>query len=276
MWYYMDKNVRIGPIDDQQIQELVNSRKVNSTTYVWTEGLTAWTPARNTRLASFLPSTIPSISSAPSQGTPFQASAVSMGTPANKYNVQLLIQPPSNQKFSPVPIKEGRLPVIITDIKAYSNNAQVNASTSYVSRFISSLKESNLFLDAGSGLVDFGDSNRRYHKMVITAFESTDQHKGELYTKNILVIIAGIIFFPLFLVFLFLKYDVDIRQKLVVEFTTAEGAKAAFEADTLGRVQVGVLSNAHDAGLNLGGSVVTSNINSIMNQLIAAKDSLNI
>jgi uncharacterized RDD family membrane protein YckC len=61
-WYYVDAGQQAGPVDDTQLQELVNSGKVLPETLVWQEGMANWQPYQEVkrpglRLASASPST---------------------------------------------------------------------------------------------------------------------------------------------------------------------------------------------------------------------------
>jgi hypothetical protein len=88
------------------------------------------------------------------------------------------------------------------------------------------------------------------------------------------MVIAGIIFFPLMIIFFFLKNKVDFTQELSIEFISSNGTRMDFSAKTIGRVKVGILSNKEIAGLTLGGSVSTSNINSVINQVLINRDKI--
>jgi len=51
MWYYVENNKQMGPVDETQIATLVQIGSVKRTTKVWREGMQEWTDAAQTELA---------------------------------------------------------------------------------------------------------------------------------------------------------------------------------------------------------------------------------
>jgi hypothetical protein len=45
-WYYVEAGQQAGPVQEQQLQELVLAGKIQADTLVWHEGMTAWAPYR--------------------------------------------------------------------------------------------------------------------------------------------------------------------------------------------------------------------------------------
>ncbi|MEO0497549.1 MAG: DUF4339 domain-containing protein, partial [Pseudomonadota bacterium] len=45
MWYYADGQEQRGPVSDQEVSALMQSRTVRPETLVWREGQAAWQPA---------------------------------------------------------------------------------------------------------------------------------------------------------------------------------------------------------------------------------------
>jgi uncharacterized RDD family membrane protein YckC len=43
-WHYVDKGQQIGPVSDEQLQELLRSGKINGDTLLWREGMSDWVP----------------------------------------------------------------------------------------------------------------------------------------------------------------------------------------------------------------------------------------
>ena len=54
MWYYTQNNQQVGPVDEAKIKELVASGAVNSSTLVWTAGMSTWQPITQTPLSSLV------------------------------------------------------------------------------------------------------------------------------------------------------------------------------------------------------------------------------
>lgn len=52
MWRYIRNGEQVGPVDEEQIGNLIHSREITAETLVWTEGVDSWKPARETKLAS--------------------------------------------------------------------------------------------------------------------------------------------------------------------------------------------------------------------------------
>lgn len=52
MWYYLMGNQQVGPVDDNTISALIQSGTIIRQTLVWKEGLSDWTQAAQTELAS--------------------------------------------------------------------------------------------------------------------------------------------------------------------------------------------------------------------------------
>src|SRR6185503_18003809 len=48
-WFYAEAGQQVGPIDDQQFDELVRSGKIQDHTLVWREGMANWQPYRELR-----------------------------------------------------------------------------------------------------------------------------------------------------------------------------------------------------------------------------------
>jgi hypothetical protein len=268
MWYYLANQQKVGPVEEDEIKKLIESRVITNITQLWTTGMTSWLPAGQTIFASLFRS-IPS----PIAPAKTNFGSFSSNTP-KKYNVEFIISPPNSQGVQPLPFKEGRLPVIITNSKGYNNNVQVNINSDFTDRFISSLKESNLFLDAGSGIINFGNTNTQYHRISMTVNVDIDPHKSDLLLKIILIGIAGIIFFPLFVLYLLIKINIDLKQKITVEFISANGTKSTFTSEAWGKIKYGIFASGSLEGTYLGGVVNTALINSIINQIIIDKDNL--
>jgi uncharacterized RDD family membrane protein YckC len=48
-WYYAEAGQQVGPIDDTQLEQLVQSGKVQSETLIWREGMANWQPYNQVR-----------------------------------------------------------------------------------------------------------------------------------------------------------------------------------------------------------------------------------
>jgi hypothetical protein len=48
-WYYTAAGKQLGPIDEQQMKDLVNGGAIDATALVWTQGLPAWQPLSSVR-----------------------------------------------------------------------------------------------------------------------------------------------------------------------------------------------------------------------------------
>ena len=46
-WYYVESNERIGPIDESEFKDLINSEKIIGETYVWRKGFENWVQAKS-------------------------------------------------------------------------------------------------------------------------------------------------------------------------------------------------------------------------------------
>jgi hypothetical protein len=55
MWYYSFQNQQVGPVEEEAISGLVAEQKINSSTLVWTQGMSTWQPIVSTALAKYLP-----------------------------------------------------------------------------------------------------------------------------------------------------------------------------------------------------------------------------
>lgn len=70
-WYYAENSKKIGPVTQENIQELWNSGKIKPDTLVWHEGLSEWKPLKefndkidfetHTQVVPELPSAVPSV-----------------------------------------------------------------------------------------------------------------------------------------------------------------------------------------------------------------------
>ena len=261
MLYYVFNNQQLGPVNEDQIKKLIAEGKIRRGSRVWSAGMPEWQPIERTKLYPMLGDPNPIINN------------VNTGAPIayNKYNISFLQAPPDNYAFQPVSDRGKKYPVVITNTKAFRDGIQLNVNSSFINRFITSLKESNLFLDAGMNFIDFGGEKKQYHQISLTAVENLENHATQVIVYCILIGIAGIIFFPLLLLFLLIKYDKEFTQELTVEFTSVDGVKSTFRAKTIGKINHGIFTNAAMAADALGGSITTSNINSIINQLIKNK-----
>jgi hypothetical protein len=277
MWYYLLNNQQVGPIDDDAIKKLITEGKLVRGKMVWTAGMAAWLPIEQTTLSLMLGANSSSLVS-PNISMSNSFSNVNMGRPVskNKYNLVLLQAPANNYAFQPSLIKDKRYPVVISNVRAFKDGIQVNFNNDYLNRFISSLKDSNLFLDAGVNFIDFGDNKKQYHQLSINATESWELHQTQTIITCILIGIASAIFFPFLLLFLLIKINKEFTQEMTVDFISYDGTKLTFSAKTAGKVNFGLFSNAQAAADILGGSVSTSNINSIINQIISNREALSL
>ena len=48
MWYYSINNQQMGPVDENQLKELIANGTVTGTTLVWTNGMSTWQPLSQT------------------------------------------------------------------------------------------------------------------------------------------------------------------------------------------------------------------------------------
>jgi len=48
-WHYIEQGNAIGPVSDEQFEELARTGKINTDTLVWHEGMAAWTPYREAK-----------------------------------------------------------------------------------------------------------------------------------------------------------------------------------------------------------------------------------
>ena len=48
-WYYAENGQQTGPVNDEQLNELVHGGRIKGDTLVWCEGMTAWAPYLQTR-----------------------------------------------------------------------------------------------------------------------------------------------------------------------------------------------------------------------------------
>lgn len=273
MWYYINVNKnQKEPIQEDEMYHLIKTGVIINSTPVWTNGMSSWLPAQQTKLGTFISQDNKSISSYP------QSQSIGAGTNTVKnsggYQIEFLFTPTNNQTIQNNNIRENRLPLFITNSKAFNNGIQVNKGMDYINRLMSSLKDSNLFSDVRTDSITPGIQSSQYHQIKVTASEIIDDHKNDNTLMVILMVIAGIIFFPLMIIFFFLKNKVDFTQELSIEFISSNGTRMDFSAKTIGRVKFGILSNKEIAGLTLGGSVSTSNINSVINQVLINREKI--
>ena len=52
MWYYMQNNQRLGPVDEATLRALLGSGAVSIDTLVWTAGMTSWVKFSQSSLAA--------------------------------------------------------------------------------------------------------------------------------------------------------------------------------------------------------------------------------
>lgn len=52
MWYYMQNNQRLGPVDEATLRALLGAGSVNIDTLVWTAGMTSWVKFGQSSLAA--------------------------------------------------------------------------------------------------------------------------------------------------------------------------------------------------------------------------------
>ncbi len=55
MWYYSFQNQQVGPVEEEAISGLIAEQKINSSTLVWTQGMSNWQLASSTVLSKYLP-----------------------------------------------------------------------------------------------------------------------------------------------------------------------------------------------------------------------------
>ena len=51
MWYYTVNNQPVGPVDEENLKQLLASQSINTNTLVWKEGMAEWKPLGQTELA---------------------------------------------------------------------------------------------------------------------------------------------------------------------------------------------------------------------------------
>ena len=76
MWYYSFQNQQVGPVEEEAISELVAEQKINSSTLVWTQGMSTWQPAGSTGLAKYLPQAAIAPVAAPAYEVSYQSPAM--------------------------------------------------------------------------------------------------------------------------------------------------------------------------------------------------------
>ena len=131
-----------------------------------------------------------------------------------------------------------------------------------------------LFLDAGLNFIDFGGEKKQYHQISFTAAETWNLHQSQVLIACILIGTASIIFFPLLALYFLVKFNKEFTQEMIVEFKAANGATHTFRAITTGRLSYTIFGDPQAAADALGVFVCTSNINSIINQIITQRDTL--
>ncbi|SRR6266496_3418062 len=78
MWYYQKNDAAEGPLEEQQIVDLIRSGVINRETFVWTEGMEEWSAAGSTGLVGYLRSVPPPIKRdrpAPSESRPIPSAS---------------------------------------------------------------------------------------------------------------------------------------------------------------------------------------------------------
>ncbi|MEZ4484469.1 MAG: DUF4339 domain-containing protein [Syntrophotaleaceae bacterium] len=75
MWFYVDNEKQVGPIDESEIAVLVQEGAVSRATMVWREGMEDWTSAAQTDLAKLFKGSPPPVITrvAPASGRPVPA-----------------------------------------------------------------------------------------------------------------------------------------------------------------------------------------------------------
>jgi uncharacterized RDD family membrane protein YckC len=56
-WYYVDEGVQVGPLTEQEFDDLIRLGKIDDQTIVWRDGLVEWQPYGNVRKRSVAPVT---------------------------------------------------------------------------------------------------------------------------------------------------------------------------------------------------------------------------
>ena len=59
IWYYVDGDTQVGPVEQAAMVALIRSGTVKSTTSVWRDGMADWQESGQTELASLLPRNAP-------------------------------------------------------------------------------------------------------------------------------------------------------------------------------------------------------------------------
>jgi hypothetical protein len=64
-WYYVEAGQQAGPVQEQQLEELVRAGKIQADTLVWHEGMAAWAPYREVAPAESAPPPAPEAGAPP-------------------------------------------------------------------------------------------------------------------------------------------------------------------------------------------------------------------
>jgi hypothetical protein len=279
MWHYIVNNQPVGPVDDNEIQKLISEGRIRRGQMVWTQGMPGWQPIERTRLVSLFTALspapgVPNVTPGMPNAFPGGQYAPVRPVITNKYEITFLQAPPDNQPFQSVQPRPERYPVVIANSRAFKDGVQMNVNYDYLNRLISSLKDSQLFLDAGQNFIDFGGEKKQYHQISFTAVETWNLHMSQVIIISIIIGAASVLFIPFLALYFLIKFNKEFTQEMIVEFKAANGVTQTFRAITTGQLKYKIFGNAQAAADALGGFVCTSNINSIINQIISQRDTL--
>jgi len=154
-------------------------------------------------------------------------------------------------------------PAFLKDCRVTVNGTEVNPSQDFVNRFLNNVTRTGLFTPARTGAPDQG--LQRYVVMTLSVDENKDTHQGEAIGKGVLIGLTLYLLAPV----LPLRYDFESQMTLSVALV--DGRSKQYTARGSGTAHFHLFANAYLAGQDVEGKVTSSNINSIMNQLM--KDS---
>lgn len=59
VWWYVEKDKKIGPVDKAELKNLIQTEKIDSNTILWCEGMEAWLPLASINELRYLTETLP-------------------------------------------------------------------------------------------------------------------------------------------------------------------------------------------------------------------------
>lgn len=182
------------------------------------------------------------------------------------YQVRLTDEPAGTNSVGAATL-EDKKPVVINEIKATFNGIDTIANMNLTNRFITKLRETNLFSDIACEKPS--DNQNSYFIINIIVNERYDQHAGSNFLRSAFVGISLGILSPV----LQMQYDMD--EEMIVEVIRPDNKTKKYFARARGTAYVSPFAPVSQAIVEMSNKVAANTLNSIMYQMSENSDFYN-